>query len=176
MYATPADLASFLKQDVDTSTATLALQIASERFCKAADTRFESTAVTYQVEGTNSTRLVLPFRPIIAVSAIRVGGVTVTDYTRIGQILYRLVGLTGGSMFPPPLVEVDLTYGYTSAGDDVRGVVLETAATAYQSPDPSTVSESIDDYSIRTAPNIGGIMLTPSAEKLAAWYRGAFAA
>lgn len=175
MYATPAELASFLKQDVDTSSATLALQVASERFCKAANTRFESTAVTYQSEGSYQGHLVLPFAPIIAVLAVRVGGVTVTDYTRIDQILYR-AARWGGQTFPPTLVEVDLTHGFTSAGDDVKGVVLETAATAYQSPDPSTVSESIDDYSIRTAPNIGGIMLTPSAEKLAEWYRGAFAA
>jgi hypothetical protein len=32
MYATVSELASFLKQDVDTSTATLALTIASDLF------------------------------------------------------------------------------------------------------------------------------------------------
>lgn len=171
MYATPAELASFLKQDVDTSTATLVLQIASEMFAKAAHTRFEPTTVTYQIEGGNADHLVLPFWPIISVSAVRVAGVTVTDYTRIGQIVYR-VARWGGLVFPPPLVEFDLTHGYTAAGDDVKGAVLETAATAYSSPDPSTVSESIDDYSVRTAANIGGMMLTPAAEKLADWYRG----
>lgn len=178
MYATPAELASYLKQDVDTSTATLVLQLASEMFAKAAGTRFEATSVTYQPPqgGGGYTELVLPFWPIISINAVRVAGVTVTDYTRIGQILYRAARWGGWYAFIPPLVEVDLTHGYTSAGDDVKGAVLETAATAYSSPDPSTVSESIDDYSVRTAANIGGMMLTPAAEKLATFYRGAIVA
>jgi hypothetical protein len=171
MYATPADLASYLKQDVDTSTATLLLQIASELFAQAAHTRFEATTVTYQTQGSDGNVLVLPFQPIISVAAVRIAGVAVTDYTRIGQIMYR-VTRWGGYIYPPPLVEVDLTHGYASPGDDVKGAVLETAATAYQSPDPSTVSESIDDYSVRTAANIGGMMLTPAAAKLADMYRG----
>lgn len=171
MYATPSELASYLKQDVDTSTATLVLQTASELFAKAADTRFEPTTVTYQTQGSANCELTLPFRPIISVTAARIAGITVTDYTRIGQIMYR-VTRWGGYIYPPPLVEVDLTHGYTSPGDDVKGAVLETAATAYMSPDPSTVSESIDDYSVRTAPNIGGMMLTPAAVKLAAKYHG----
>jgi hypothetical protein len=89
MYATPADLASYLKQDLDTSTATLLLQIASELFAQAAHTRFEATTVTYQTQGSDGNVLVLPFQPIISVSAVRIAGVAVTDYTRIGQIMYR---------------------------------------------------------------------------------------
>jgi len=170
MYATPADLASYLKQDVDTSTATLVLQIASELFAQAAHTRFEATTVTYQTQGSDGNLLTLPFRPIISVAAVRIGGVAVTDYTRIGQIMYRVNRWGGWPVFQ--LVEVDLTHGYTAPGDDVKGAVLETSATAYQSPDPSTVSESIDDYSVRTAANIGGMMLTPAAAKLADMYRG----
>jgi hypothetical protein len=175
MYATPADLASYLKQDVDTSTATLALQIASELFAKAAGTRFEATTVTYQTQGSSSSELILPFWPITSVTAVRIGGVTVTDYTRIGQILYR-VTRWGGYIYPPPLVEVDLTHGYTSPGDDVRGAVLESAAIAYDNPDPAVTSEAIDDYSVKTAPNLGGIMLSPAAEKLARYYAGALVA
>jgi len=170
MYATPADLASYLKQDVDTSTATLVLQTASELFAKAAHTRFEVTAITYQTQGSDGNLLTLPFQPIISVAAVRIGGVAVTDYTRIGQIMYRATRWGGWPVFQ--LVEVDLTHGYTAPGDDVKGAVLETSATAYMSPDPSTVSESIDDYSVRTAANIGGMMLTPAAAKLADMYRG----
>lgn len=172
MYATPAELASYLKQDVDTSTATLVLQTASELFAQAAHTRFEPTAVTYQTQGSASSELTLPFWPIISIDAVRVAGVTVTDYTRIGQILYRAARWGGYYYVLPPLVEVDLHHGYPSAGDDVKGAVLETAATAYMSPDPSTVSEQIDDYVVRTAANIGGMMLTPAAEKLARMYQG----
>jgi hypothetical protein len=172
MYATPADLASYLKQDVDTSTATLLLQIASELFAQAAHTRFEATTVTYQTQGSDGNVLVLPFQPIISVAAVRIAGVAVTDYTRIGQIMYRATRWGGWPAFPPQLVEVDLTHGYVSPGDDVKGAVLETAATAYMSPDPSSVREQIDDYLIQTSPNVGGMMLTPAAAKLADMYRG----
>jgi hypothetical protein len=180
MYATLADLASYLKQDVDNSTGTLAIQVASQLFSTRADTMFAATTVTYQTEGCGYRRLELPYRPVTAISAVRIisNGVTttITDYTRIKRVLYRSAGFGTPGAYPPDLVEVDLTHGYTAPGDDVRGAVLETTATAYQSPDPSTVSESIDDYSIRTAPNIGGIMLTPAAEKLADLYRGTIAA
>lgn len=180
MYATPAELAEYLKQDVDTATATLALQVASQLFSTRAHTMFAPTTVTYQVEGRGSTQLRLPFRPVTAVSAVRVisNGVTtvVTDYTRIKATLYRLAGFGSLGAYPPDLVEVDLTHGYAAASDDVRGAVLETAGASYSSPDVTVKSESIDDYSVTSAANSGGVMLTPAAEKLADMYRGTFAA
>jgi len=176
MYATPSELASFLKEDVDTSTATLALQVASELFAKAAHTRWESTATTYSQPGVNAFEIVLPFAPVIAVSAVRIAGVAVTDYTVIAGAVYRRLAFGNWWRFPPDLVEVDYTHGYTSVPDDVKGAVLETAATAYISPVASIVSESIDDYAVKSAPNIGGIMLTPSAASLAAFYAGVLVA
>jgi hypothetical protein len=137
--------------------------------------------VTYQTQALGQRQLYLPFRPVTAVSAVRIvsavaGTLTVTDYARIKTVLYRLSGFGVPGVFPPDMAEVDLTHGYTAATDDVRGVVLETAAAAYMSPDVTVKSESIDDYSISSAPNSGGVMLTPSAEKLADLYRGAIAA
>jgi hypothetical protein len=181
MYATVAELASYLKQDVDTSTATLALQTASQMFSIRANTMFAPTTVTYQTEGLGYRQLQLPFRPVTAVSAVRIvnpntGTLVVTDYVRIKTVLYRLIGFGVPGMFPPDMVEVDLTYGYTTAGDDVKGAVLESTAIVYENPDPATVAEAIDDYSIKTAPNTGGLMLSPAAEKLADLYRGTLAA
>jgi hypothetical protein len=182
MYATAVELASYLKQDVDTSTATLALQVTSQLFSTRANTMFVPTAVTYQVVGQGYRQLQLPFRPISAVSAVRIvsaatgATVTITDYTRVKTVLYRLIGFGVPGVFPPDMVEVDLTHGYAAPGDDVKGAVLESAAMAYDNPDPATVSESIDDYSIKTAPNLGGLMLSPAAEKLADLYRGTIAA
>lgn len=175
MYATPTELAGFLQKDLDTYSATQALTLASADFAQAAGTRFESTAVTYQAEGDSGNRLVLPFWPIIAVSAVRVAGVAVTDYTRIGQIMYRSAGW-GGWTFPPALVEVDLTHGYTTIPDDVKAAVLETAAQAYDIPVGAVISESIDDYAVRYATTGGGLQLTKSAADVASRYRGAFAA
>lgn len=177
MYATPADLASFLKMDVDTSTATLALQTASQMFSIRANTMFAPTTITYQVVGLGYRQLYLPFRPISAVTAVRIinqfsGTTTITDYSRIKTVLYRLIGFGVPGMFPPDMVEVDLTYGYAAPGDDVKGAVLESAAIAYDNPDPATNSEQIDDYVVKTSPLSGGVMLSPAAEKLADLYRG----
>jgi len=181
MYATASELASYLKQDVDTSTATLALQTTSQLFTVRANTAFQPTTVTYQVEGYGWTRIRLPFRPIISIQAVRIitaagDTTTVTDYTRIKQVLYRLSGWGVRCAFPPDMIEVDLTHGFTVVPDDVKGAVLESAGAAYSCPDITIKSESIDDYSVSSAANAGGVMLSPAAEKLADLYRGTFAA
>lgn len=180
-YATEAELASFLKQDIDTSTAKLALQMASQMFSTRADTMFVPTTITYQVQALGQRQLYLPFRPVSAVSAVRIinqfsGTLTITDYTRIKSILYRLIGFGVPGMFPPDMAEIDLTHGFPAAGDDVKGVVLETAGACYMNPDVSTASETIDDYTYKTAPNLGGMSLSPSALALADMYRGTIAA
>lgn len=176
MYCTAAELASFLKQDVDTSTATLAIQVCSELFAKRAHTRFESTSATYSQPGVNAFQIVLPFQPLIAVSAVRIKGVAVTDYTVIGPSVYRRLGFGNWWSFPPDLVEVDYTHGYTTVPDDVKGAVLESAGAAYMSPDVTVAQEQIDDYSIKSMPNTGGFMLSPDAQKLADYYAGALVA
>jgi len=183
MYCTVAELASFLKQDVDTSTATLAIQVCSELFAKRAHTRFESTTATYSQPGLNTFQIVLPFQPLIAVQQVRItpfGGtpqiLATTEYSVIGPAIYRRLGFGNWWRFPPDLVEVDYTHGFTSVPDDVKGAVLESAGAAYMAPDITTKSESIDDYSVSSAPNTGGFMLSPSAQVLADFYAGALVA
>lgn len=179
-YATAEELASYLQQDVDTSSATLAIQTASQLFSTRANTMFTSTNVTYQTEGLGLRKLWLPFRPITAVTAVRVindsGTTVITDYRRIKNMLYRLAGFGTPYAWPPDLLEVDLTHGFATVPDDVKGAVLETAGTAFSSPDTTIKSESIDDYSVSFAANAGGLMLSPSAAMLADLYRGTFAA
>lgn len=180
MYATAEELASYLQQDVDTSSATLALQTASQLFSTRANTMFASTTVTYQAEARGSRKLWLPYRPITAVTAVRIindaGTTVITDYRRIKNMLYRLAGFGTPCAWPPDLLEVDLTHGYATVPDDVKGAVLETAGTAFSNPENSVKSESIDDYAISYATNSSGLMLSPSAEKLAELYRGTLAA
>jgi hypothetical protein len=175
-YATPSDLASYLKQDIDTSTATLALQVASQLFVDAAHTRWESNSTTYSQPGTNAYQIVLPNIPVIAVSAVRIAGVTVTDYTVIAGSVYRRLAFGNWWRFPPDLVEVDYTYGYTSVPDDVKGAVLETAGAAYMSPDITVASEQIDDYVVKSALRTGGFQLSEAAAALAAYYAGVLVA
>lgn len=181
LYASASELASYLQQDVDTSSATLALQTTSQLFALRANTAFLPTTATYQIEGYGHARIRLPFRPVISIQAVRVvtaaaGTTTVTDYTRIKSVLYRVAGWGVRCAFPPDMIEVDLTHGYATVPDDVKGAVLESAGAAYSSPDITVKSESIDDYSVSSAANSGGVMLSPFAEKLADLYRGTFAA
>ena len=184
MYATLDDLASYLQEDIDTATGTVLLEKASQLFSTRANTMFVPTTVTYQSQALGYRQLFLPFYPVSAVSAVRIVSnftgtpisQTITDYARIKNVLYRLIGFGVPGMFPPDMIEVDLTYGYSTTPDDVAAAVLEMAATAYNSPDPSVSSESIDDYSVRTAANLGGLQLSAGATALADLYRGTLAA
>jgi hypothetical protein len=179
-YPTPSDLASFLKQDVDTATATLALAKVTALFEARAKSHWGGTlSTTYSKPGTGCAEIIMPFAPLVAVVQVRVKGVVLTagtDYTVIEQSLYRRIGWGRWSAFPPDLVEVDYTYGYATVTDDVAGAVLESAGAAYSSPDITVVSESIDDYSVRSAPRTGGMTLSDSAAALADWYAGPLAA
>lgn len=170
LYATPADLASYLQQDVDTASATLVLQLASGRFSADAEAWWTPQTTTYVQAGTCATKLVLPFDPVTAVSAVRINGVVVTGYTLILNVLYRPAGFGTPNANPPDRLEVDLTWGYAAVTDDVKGAVLDTAAQAYQVPVGTVVSESIDDYAVRYA-TTGGLKLTAAAAELAASYR-----
>lgn len=167
--ATAGDLASFLQQDLDTSTANLVLTIASAEFEAAADTRFASTTATYTVEGTGQQIITLPRLPVIAVQSVTVDGVAVTDYSVVGATLYRLAGFGGATAVAPGVV-VTYTHGYTTVPDDVRGAVLEMAAQAYDNP-TRQAREQIDDYAAQSAPGGGGVGLTPHAQRVAGRYR-----
>ena len=176
LYVTASELASYLKQDVDTATATLNIQTLSAMFSTRAATAFTPTSITWEIEGLGYAQLIIPYKPIISVSAIRINGVAITDYTRVRSKLYRLAGFGTPGQFPPDVVEVDLTHGYATPPDDVRGAVLESAGAAYSSPDITVQSESIDDYSVSSASGSGGVSLSKSAQDLADLYRGLLAA
>jgi hypothetical protein len=186
--ATASDLASYLKQDVDTSTANLALATASALFEKAANTKFSPTTATYQVEGRGQPVISIPREPLISIQQVRIAGSVLasTEYTVVMQNLYRVIGwgrVWGSTLatapyvgFPPELVEVDYTYGYTTVPDDVKGAVLETAGAMYTGPDITTAAEQIDDYRTEMSRLAGGVQLSPAAKGLAELYRsGGFA-
>lgn len=175
-YATPSELASYLQQDLDASTANLVLTLASGQFSARADTWWAATTATYTRVGTPSTTIDLPFRPVTAVSQVTINGVVITGYTLIKNTLYRAAGFGTPWASPPDVVVVSLTHGYTTVPDDVKAAVLDMAAQAYAAPVAAVTSESIDDYSVRYSAEGGGVKLTPFAERLAEDYRGTFAA
>jgi hypothetical protein len=176
LYASAAELASYLQKDLDTATATLVLESASARFAREAETAWTATNVTYTDTVDGSTTIVLPYRPVVAVSEVRINGVAITGWTLRNGVLYRTAGFGYVHAWPPDEVGVDLTYGYATVTDDVRGAVLEMAAQAYEIPVGALISETIDDWAVRYATTGGGVQLTPSAAALAAGYRGALIA
>lgn len=176
LYATASELASYLQKDLDTATATLVLTTASARFAREAETAWSATTVTYTDTVDGYTSVVLPYRPVTAVSAVRINGVTITGWSLRNGVLYRTAGFGYRYGTIPDQIDVDLTYGYASVPDDVKGAVLEMAAQAFEIPVGALISESIDDWAVRYATTGGGIQLTASAAALAAGYRGALIA
>jgi hypothetical protein len=171
MYATPTELAGYLKKDVDTYSATQALTLASGEFAAAADTAFTATTVTWTTQGGPGTDIQIPYRPVTAVSQVRLNGVVITGWTLRLNALWRTAGFGTWSAFPPDLVEVDLTHGYTTVFDDVKLAVLEIAAGFYENP-TGVAAEQIDDYRVTY---YTGTPIAPSGRpwrEVAAGYRG----
>lgn len=180
-YPSVSDLASYLKQDIDTSTANLALAKTIGMFETRARSHWGTAASAfYDKPIYGSGEIVLPYAPVVAVSLvqiIRYGGNVQTltvnvDYSRIEQSLYRRSGWGFAGNWPPDEIQVTYTYGYADTTEDVNGAVLESAGSMYMNPDVTTASETIDDYSVRSAPNTGGAMLSTGAAALADWYAG----
>jgi hypothetical protein len=172
LYASASELASYLQKDLDTASATLVLTVASGMFAREADTVFGVTTTTWSTVVYGQAWLELPFRPVVAVSAVRVNSVTITGWSLRVDTLYRVSGLGYRYAWPPDQLDVDLSYGYAAVPDDVKGAVLEVAAQAYDVPVGAVVSEQIDDYAVRYATTGGGLRLTESAANIAAGYRG----
>jgi hypothetical protein len=172
LYATASELASYLQKDLDTASATLVLTVASGMFAREADTAFAATTKTWTTEVYGQGRVELPFKPVTAVSAVRVNSIAITGWTLRVDTIYRPGGFGYRYAWPPDQLDVDLTYGYAAVPDDVKGAVLEMAAQAYDVPVGALASESIDDYAVRYATTGGGLRLTAYAADLAEGYRG----
>jgi hypothetical protein len=158
--ATPSDLASFLQKDVDTASATLALEMATGLVQAAAGQRIVQVVndtVTLDLDRYDGgTWLDLPEGPVTAVGAVLVGATAVTDFTtqlRRGR-LYRAYGWRSATLphwNAPSTVTVTYTHGY-AAGDPrlqfARSATLALAAAAYGNPGGAT-REQIDDYTVQ---------------------------
>lgn len=166
---TPTRLAGYLQHDLDTYTATLAVDDASDTFELEADTKFSSTSATYTVEGYGQDVISLPRQPVIAVQSVTADGVAVTDYQKRGANLYRILRWGGTSAYAADVV-VTYTYGYTAVPGSVELAVLQLAGDIYEHPVQSVSMEQIDDYVVRYDGNPVH-MLTVSWREVAARYR-----
>lgn len=158
---TPAELASHLQTDVDTSSATQAIEVATGVVQAAAGQRIVRVVddvVVLDLDEIDSGRyLNLPEWPVTAVGTVLVGATTVTD--AVAQLsrgrLYRASGWRSVSLYPyasPSTATVTYTHGL-AAGDQrlqlARSVALNLAAAVYTNPASGVVREQIDDYAVQ---------------------------
>lgn len=162
MLVTLEELASYLQEDVDTATATLAIEIAtgvvqaatSQRLIYVADDPF----TIYVDEYDTGHWLDLPELPVTAASGFMIGATAVADVTldlSRGRA-YRRCGWRSSIVYPwnaPSTVTGIYSHGY-QPGDQAlqlaRQVTLALAAAAYGNPGGAT-REQIDDYAIQYA-------------------------
>lgn len=153
--ATPADLASALQQDLDASTATLWVEVATAVVQAAAGQRIlEVVDDTATLLGTTDSWLDLPQRPVTAVTSVELDGEPITDWQLFGSRMYRRCGWATCWTEPSKVVVVN-THGYPNADQGLqlaRGAVLGLAQAAYSNPAAGSVSrEQIDDYAVAYA-------------------------
>lgn len=160
MLASPEDLAAFLQKDLDTASATLAIEAATGLIQAAAGQRIiqvvDDEVVLDLDQYDCDLWLDLPEGPVTAVDSVLVAATAVTDYTvqlSRGR-LYRAYGwrsATLPSYAAPSTVTVTYTHGLPD-GDQrlqaARSWALALASVAYDNPNGAT-SEQIDDYAVR---------------------------
>jgi hypothetical protein len=173
--ATASDLAALLQQDVDTSTATLLIEMATAVVQQACGGQriIQVAGDIITLGGYSDSWLDLPQIPVTAVASVVLDGVTLTvntDYKLVGNRLWRRYGWQGNLGWPwdwpgtwqsssippgypvqePSTVVVTYTHGYATGSQDLqlaRSAVLTLAKGGYSTPGGAS-SESIDDYSV----------------------------
>lgn len=158
-FATPSDLATFLRETVDTAAAQQALDLATARIKARTGQTF--TVVTGDVvvlEG-GDWLLRLPQRPVTAVTLVETsnGYAPLTYTTAALGTQYRVLGseltwlgrgLTSPGYVWPAQVRVTYSHGYATLPDDIRECCLVLAQDRYSNPAGLT-SETVDDYTWR---------------------------
>lgn len=139
MLATPSDLASYIQADLDTATATLALEVVTGWIKDEIGQNLLSvTSETITLDGGERI-IYLPQRPVVSVEAV-----TTTDYlgtveTPVLDSDYRVRGhrliWSGYGRAWPEQVTITYTHGYATIPQGIRGVCLSAAARMYQNPD-----------------------------------------
>lgn len=131
-------------------------------------------------ESPDGPWLELPQRPVTVVTSVAVNGNTITDYSKIGDRLYRVYGWRWPSVDTiPPLaiyglkstVTVVYSHGYDPVPEPVAAVCRRMVMRALASGVSGLASEKIDDYQYQAAEPGAGVILTPADEKQLRRYR-----
>jgi hypothetical protein len=149
--ATAAELNAVAQTTVDATAADIALASASaiiRRWTRQTITKVADDVATLRV--IDECELVLPQRPVVSVSQVKVNSLVLQDWVLSGDRLLRTGGwrrLPGTTTYPDPgLVEVTYTHGWDEVPDDVRAVCLDLATMSVTNP-AGLRSVAIDDYS-----------------------------
>jgi len=163
MLATASDLASLVQADVDTASATLAIEIGTAVVQAAADGQriLQVVGDTATAVGTTERFLRPPQWPVTAVSAVTLDGVALTagsagsggsTYRLVGDRLYRGCGWQTYCGEPSEVV-FTYTHGY-AAGDQRlqlgRGAALSLGRGLFVNAS-GVIREQIDDYAVAYA-------------------------
>ena len=136
-FATASELASHLQRDLDTATAVLALDNASQQIRSLVHWSItEEVGVVLTMEGRGERSLRLPTRLLTAVASVVEDGVTLTvltdyDWTSEGQLLRA-----DGTVWSRKVRSVVVTYthGYAAGSEKLRtarAVCLDLAGDLY---------------------------------------------
>ncbi|MEW1803204.1 hypothetical protein ACIGO7_35310 [Streptomyces virginiae] len=179
--ATAADLAAATQRsDLNAESADLALASASaiiRNWTRQAITRVEDDVVTLRV--LTERELILPQRPVVSVSQVRVNGLVLQDWVLSGDRLIRTGGwrrLPGTTTYPDPgLVEVTYTHGWDEVPDEVRAVCLDLASMTMTNPSGLRERErAIDDWRQRdvyASETLGSGTLSAAHREILSGYR-----
>lgn len=184
--ATPTDLAALLQKDVDTASATLAIEAATAVVQEASDYQriLQVVGDTEVIVAPRGPWLELSQRPVTAVLTVTLAdGTVVTAGTATGT--YRLIknrlwrdlgwisgqpvyyGFGYGVCAAPGLVTVVYTHGL-AAGDQrlqlARGWVLSLARAVFENP-TGVSSEKIDDYQVAYERASAALEASPSLKR-----------
>lgn len=158
-FATAADLAELLGETFDatrTAQANAALELASATIQGWTRQTIELVAGdTVTLRGTWDEELVLPQRPVVAVTAVSVDGTALTadDWRLWGSSLVR-VGY-GNWAGPDVAVAVTYSHGWAVIPDVIRAVTMQIAVRLMANPG-LVQAESIGTYSVTYGSEAGG--------------------
>lgn len=161
--ATATDLATYLRQDVDTAAADDAIAYASDAVLAYLGQQIAYTADDVVILDMlpGSSTVILPELPVVDVTVVEVLSDPVTWVVQEAAVTWSwsAAGLVYVRAYPPywgwaPSRSVRVTYshGYPTIPPALVGVVLDRAAQIYKNPASvggilTLESESIDDYS-----------------------------
>lgn len=166
-FFTRAELASWIQQDVDNSTADLLIEGSAAVIRREVRQTLDLVVGdTVTIKAHDGITLVLPQRPVVAVTSVTLAGVLLpgTDYefdADTGRL--RWIWRKATTVIPAVYrcwpegadVVVVYTHGYATIPADIKDLALELSQTVYTNPNQVT-SETLRDYSVTYAGSGGG--------------------